>query len=64
MCDYKQVEYACGHLRYIVKAWCTTYQETQKRCPLNVIEMCALPPILLQIKSGAGLTIEQRISKK
>lgn len=37
MCDYTQVEYACGHLRYTVKAWCTKYQETQKRCPANVI---------------------------
>ena len=39
MCDYTQVEYSCGHLRYIVKAWCTSYPETQKRCPLNVVEM-------------------------
>lgn len=22
MCDYTQVEYACGHLRYTVRAWC------------------------------------------
>lgn len=42
MCDYTQVEYACGHLRYIVKAWCTTYPETQKRCPLNVVAMFVL----------------------
>ncbi|KAF2400953.1 hypothetical protein EJ06DRAFT_476391 [Trichodelitschia bisporula] len=37
MCDYTQVEYACGHLRYTVKAWCTRYQETHRRCPANVI---------------------------
>jgi hypothetical protein len=39
MCDYTQVEYACGHLRYTVKAWCVKYQETHKRCPANVIAM-------------------------
>ena len=39
MCDYKQVEYGCGHLRYVVKAWCTNYPETQRRCPLNVVAM-------------------------
>lgn len=22
MCDYTKVEYACGHLRYTVRAWC------------------------------------------
>ena len=22
MCDYTQVEYACGHLRFTVRAWC------------------------------------------
>jgi len=48
MCDYTQVEYSCGHLRYIVKAWCTSYPETQKRCPLNVVEMCVLPSLLFQ----------------
>ena len=28
MCDYTQVNYECGHVRYVVKAWCTRYQET------------------------------------
>ncbi|KAF1813954.1 hypothetical protein P152DRAFT_299083 [Eremomyces bilateralis CBS 781.70] len=37
MCDYTQVEYACGHLRYTVKAWCVKYQETHRRCPANVV---------------------------
>ncbi|KAH8722561.1 hypothetical protein GQ44DRAFT_622284 [Phaeosphaeriaceae sp. PMI808] len=37
MCDYTQVEYKCHHLRYTVRAWCTKYQETQKRCPANVV---------------------------
>ncbi|KAF2271571.1 uncharacterized protein EI97DRAFT_262644 [Westerdykella ornata] len=37
MCDYTQVQYKCSHLRYIVRAWCTKYQETHKRCPVNVI---------------------------
>jgi hypothetical protein len=39
MCDYTQVEYSCGHLRYTVKAWCIKYQQTQKRCLPNVIAM-------------------------
>ncbi|KAF2165311.1 hypothetical protein M409DRAFT_24161 [Zasmidium cellare ATCC 36951] len=37
MCDYTKVEYACGHLRYTVRAWCLKYQETHKRCPANVV---------------------------
>ncbi|OCL00409.1 uncharacterized protein K441DRAFT_535501 [Cenococcum geophilum 1.58] len=37
MCDYTQVHYKCTHLRYTVRAWCTKYQETQKRCPANVV---------------------------
>ncbi|KAL2350130.1 hypothetical protein BJ546DRAFT_860929 [Cryomyces antarcticus] len=37
MCDYTQVEYRCGHLRYIVRAWCVKYPETHKRCPANVV---------------------------
>ncbi|KAF1998263.1 hypothetical protein P154DRAFT_524179 [Amniculicola lignicola CBS 123094] len=39
MCDYTQVHYKCSHLRYTVRAWCTKYQETHKRCPPNVIAM-------------------------
>ncbi|KAF2799300.1 hypothetical protein K505DRAFT_231410 [Melanomma pulvis-pyrius CBS 109.77] len=37
MCDYTQVHYKCTHLRYTVRAWCTKYQETHKRCPANVV---------------------------
>ncbi|KAF1977353.1 hypothetical protein BU23DRAFT_452374 [Bimuria novae-zelandiae CBS 107.79] len=37
MCDYTQVHYKCSHLRYTVRAWCTKYQETQKRCQPNVV---------------------------
>jgi hypothetical protein len=39
MCDYTQVQYKCSHLRYVVRAWCTKYQETHKRCPANVVAM-------------------------
>ena len=28
MCDYTQVNYHCGHKRFVVKAWCTRYQAT------------------------------------
>ncbi|EME45236.1 hypothetical protein DOTSEDRAFT_61794 [Dothistroma septosporum NZE10] len=37
MCEYTKVEYACGHLRYTVRAWCIKYQETHRRCPANVV---------------------------
>ena len=52
MCDYTRVEYACGHLRFTVRAWCKSlllehrvetdqtgikYQETHKRCPPHVV---------------------------
>lgn len=39
MCDYTQVQYKCNHLRYVVRAWCTRYQETHKRCPANIVAM-------------------------
>lgn len=39
MCDYIQVQYKCGHLRFIVKAWCVKYQETHIRCPVNVVAL-------------------------
>ena len=39
LCDYTQVHYKCSHLRYTVRAWCTKYQETHKRCPANVVAM-------------------------
>ncbi|KAF2720190.1 hypothetical protein K431DRAFT_227085 [Polychaeton citri CBS 116435] len=37
MCDYTKVEYSCGHVRYLVRAWCVRYQETHRRCPPNVV---------------------------
>ncbi|EAS36227.3 uncharacterized protein CIMG_01581 [Coccidioides immitis RS] len=37
MCDYTEVEYMCGHVRYLVKAWCVEYQRTQQRCSPNVV---------------------------
>jgi hypothetical protein len=37
MCDYTEVEYKCGHVRYLVRAWCVVYQQTQQRCPPNVV---------------------------
>jgi hypothetical protein len=37
MCDYTQVEYRCGHLRYTVRAWCITYEKTHIRCPHHVV---------------------------
>ena len=48
MCDYTQVEYACGHLRYTVRAWCVKYQETHKRCPANVVAMFVLKSLIEQ----------------
>ncbi|EMC98501.1 hypothetical protein BAUCODRAFT_67388 [Baudoinia panamericana UAMH 10762] len=37
MCDYTQVEYKCGHLRFTVRAWCVRYQETHVRCAPNIV---------------------------
>jgi hypothetical protein len=37
MCDYTQVEFRCGHVRYTVRAWCTNYETTHKRCPPSVV---------------------------
>lgn len=37
MCDYTQVEFRCGHVRYTVRAWCTSYETTHKRCPPTVV---------------------------
>ncbi|KAK7518669.1 uncharacterized protein IWZ02DRAFT_376382 [Phyllosticta citriasiana] len=51
MCDYTQVNYKCSHLRFTVRAWCTKYQETHRRCPANVVaveyrlnELCGKRP--------------------
>ena len=39
MCDYTEVTYQCGHIRYLVLAWCIRYQQTHERCPPNVVRM-------------------------
>ncbi|KAF2036715.1 hypothetical protein EK21DRAFT_51355 [Setomelanomma holmii] len=60
MCDYTQVQYKCSHLRYVVRAWCTKYQETHKRCPANVVAM----QVFWSISSTIVLTRTQRISTR
>ncbi|KAA8910286.1 hypothetical protein FN846DRAFT_905141 [Sphaerosporella brunnea] len=39
MCDYIKVKYKCGHIRYIVRAWCTQFVRTQgtQRCGVNTV---------------------------
>ncbi|XMA20338.1 hypothetical protein WAI453_013129 [Rhynchosporium graminicola] len=37
MCDYTQVDSRCGHRRYTVRAWCTNYETTHRRCPPAVV---------------------------
>ncbi|KAG4411011.1 hypothetical protein IFR04_015852 [Cadophora malorum] len=37
MCNYTQVEFECGHRRYTVRAWCTNYETTHRRCPPAVV---------------------------
>jgi hypothetical protein len=37
MCDYTQIEFQCGHVRYTVRVWCTTYETTHRRCPLSIV---------------------------
>lgn len=39
MCDHIEVNYRCGHRRYLVVAWCEVYAQTGKTCPLNVVSM-------------------------
>jgi hypothetical protein len=39
MCDHIQVNFCCGHRRYLVKAWCAIYARMGRTCPLNIIEM-------------------------
>ncbi|PVH68609.1 hypothetical protein DL98DRAFT_440850 [Cadophora sp. DSE1049] len=36
MCDYTKVNFRCGHRRYIVRAWCKSYEVTHKKCPPKV----------------------------
>ncbi|KAG9249235.1 hypothetical protein BJ878DRAFT_410981 [Calycina marina] len=37
MCDYTQVEFNCGHVRFTVRAWCSNYETTHRRCPPTVV---------------------------
>ncbi|CAG8981397.1 hypothetical protein HYALB_00009609 [Hymenoscyphus albidus] len=37
MCNYTQVEFRCGHVRWTVRAWCITYETTHIRCPPSVV---------------------------
>lgn len=53
MCDYTQVNYQCGHVRYIVKAWCVRYQQTHERCAPNVVATWVTPE---RIPVGMRLT--------
>jgi hypothetical protein len=64
MCDYTQVEYACGHQRYTVKAWCVKYQETHKRCPANVIAMSVATFVLFQASNVDKKHREYRLDEK
>ena len=31
MCEWTQVHFRCGHLRYTVRAWCANYERTHRR---------------------------------
>ncbi|KAH6673242.1 hypothetical protein B0J14DRAFT_66824 [Halenospora varia] len=37
MCNYTQVEFRCGHVRYTVRAWCHVYESTHIRCKPQVV---------------------------
>jgi hypothetical protein len=37
MCEYTRIDYICTCVRYTIRAWCTTYETTHKRCSLNVV---------------------------
>jgi hypothetical protein len=51
MCDYTQVEYACGHLRFTVRAWC----ELWNSC-IHILESLMLIDPFLQASSIRNLT--------
>jgi len=36
MCEYTQVEFRCGHLRFTVRAWCSAYEQSHRRCPPSI----------------------------
>ncbi|KAG9239716.1 hypothetical protein BJ875DRAFT_1208 [Amylocarpus encephaloides] len=55
MCNYTQVEFRCGHVRWTVRAWCTNYETTHIRCPPSIvaIEFRFVPrfhPLLLPLR--------------
>jgi hypothetical protein len=37
MCDYMQVEFRCGHVRYTVRTRCTNYERIHKHCAAKFI---------------------------
>ena len=39
MCDFTQIEYRCFHLRYIVRSWCATQQESHTWFLLSIVAM-------------------------
>lgn len=38
MCDHEEVIYKCGHLRYLVMAWCNKYCQIHFQCGANPIK--------------------------
>ena len=41
MCDFTQIEFKCGHVRYTSCGKCEPYRSTGRRCPLRVVQMYA-----------------------
>ncbi|PVH69138.1 hypothetical protein DL98DRAFT_400848, partial [Cadophora sp. DSE1049] len=39
MCNYIEVDFKCGHKRFTVRAWCTKYEITHRRCPPAVVAL-------------------------
>lgn len=63
MCDYTQVQYKCTHVRYVVKAWCTKYQQTHVRCPANVTAVYEEYPFLMIAQHADILAREYRLNE-
>jgi len=69
MCDYTQVEYACGHLRFTVRAWCksrpshTYVDEADTRKASNTKKRTsAVPPMSLPLSIGYTRSAVSRTS--
>ena len=61
---HTQVDYECGDPLYIVKAWCTKYQDTHIPCGSNPIERSVYIINVTGLHSVANLICVERSRTK